>query len=135
MSCFDFFNSVLILRYVVLGVALLPLFICCTVACATCFRHRHSNIAEHQDAGQTPNGSAEAEAQELRALTPEDFGGRQAPDPSSQANSGARGIDGELPNVQAEEDGDRCHTLLDQYVNGKQCLDGLDEPGWQLRSE
>ena len=135
--CFGFFNTGVALPYTALGVVLL-LFIYCAIACATCFRHRHDNFTVRQDARQTPNGSAEAEAQEFCALTPEDFGGHHALDPSSQANfgvPGARGIDGESTNVQTEEDGYRCHTLLDQYVNVKQCLDGHDEPGWQLRSE
>lgn len=135
---YDTFNTGVILPYAVLGIVLFLFFTCSTFICRACFRHRQVSFAKHQDAGQTPNDSIEAEAQKLRTIVPADFGGSEATDPSSQANSGipgTRGIDGESPNVQIEEDGDHCSTFLDQDVNKKQSLDGLDEPGWQLRSE
>jgi len=136
--CSDSFITGVILPYILLGIVLFLFFIYCTFICTACIRHEHVNFAKHQNAGQTTNDSTEAEAQELYTLVPANFCDREAPDPSSKANSGvpaAREIDGESSNMHDEEDGYRCSTFLDQYVNEKQSLDDLDEPGWQLRSE
>src|SRR6266480_7398464 len=106
LCCSDSFNTGVILPCTVLGIVLFLFFIHCTFTGTACFRHRHANFAKRQDAGQTPDGSIEAEVQKLRTLAPADFGHREATDPSSKASSvvpGVHGIDGELSNVQAED--------------------------------
>ncbi len=85
LCCSDSFNTGVILPCTVLGIVLFLFFIHCTFTGTACFRHRHANFAKRQDAGQTPDGSTEAEVQKLRTLAPADFGHREATDPSSKA--------------------------------------------------
>src|SRR5579871_3737077 len=111
LCCSDSFNTGVILPYTVLVIVLLLFFICCTYTYTAWVWPRYVNFT---DAGQTPNDSTEAEAQKLRTLTTADFGGREAPNPSSQTNSAVTEvswIDGESPNVQLE-DGDGYSNFL-----------------------